>query len=56
MDFPLDTIIGIIAQILGDAPPGLEFLYVLLGGLLLIFVFHVIEHLLELFFSKFFKR
>lgn len=56
MDVSVDTIIGILTQILGEAPPGLEFLYVLLAGLLLIFVFHIIEHIFEIIFGKFFNR
>lgn len=51
-----DSIIYLISQVLGEAPKGLEFLYVLLGGLLLIFVFHLLEHILEILFGKFFNH
>lgn len=49
------TLIDILSSILGDPPPGLAFIYVLIGSLLLVFVFHLIEHIFEILFSRFFK-
>lgn len=56
MEVSVETIVDILSQVLGEPPRGLEFLYVLLGGLLLIFVFHLLEHILETIFGKFFNR
>lgn len=50
------TIIEILYVILGEPPPGLTFIYVLLAGILLVFVFHIIEHIFEILFSRFFKN
>lgn len=50
------TIIDVLISILGEPAHGLEFVYILIAGLLLIFVFHLIEHILEIFFSRFFKN
>lgn len=56
MDNSVNTIVDILSKILGEPPKGLEFIYILLGGLLLVFVFHLLEHILETFFGKFFNR
>lgn len=56
MTVDAESIIGILYQVLGEPPAGLEFLYVLLSGLLLVFVFHLLEHILEILFGKFFNR
>lgn len=50
------TVIEILKEIIGDIPYGYDFIYILLGGLLLIFVFHLLEHIFEIFFSRFFKN
>lgn len=56
MEVNTETLMGVLTQILGEPPKGLEFLYLLLGGFLLIFVFHLLEHILETLFGKFFNR
>lgn len=56
MQIDTESIIGVLYQILGEPPAGLEFLYVLLAGLLLVFVFHLLEHILEILFGRFFNR
>lgn len=56
MNISSSSIFEILVQVFGELIPGLEFIYILLGGLLLIFVFHLIEHILELLFGKFFNR
>lgn len=50
------TIIEILYAILGEPAPGLAFVYVLIAGLLLVFVFHILEHIFEILFSRFFKN
>lgn len=44
-----------LTNIIGAIPPGLSFLYYLFANLLLLFVFHIIEHIFEIIFSRFFK-
>jgi hypothetical protein len=49
------TLIDLLKSFFGDLPYGLDFLLYLLGGLLLIFMFHLLEHIFEILFSRFFK-
>lgn len=49
------TLMELLYQIFGEPPPGLSFVYVVGAFLLLVFVFHLIEHIFEILFSRFFK-
>ena len=48
------TIYEYLTYIFGELPYGYDFIFYLIGGLLLVFVFHVIEEIFTVFFSKFF--
>ncbi len=49
------TIIELLYAVIGEPPVGLSFLYVVGALLLLVFVFHLLEHIFEILFSRFFK-
>lgn len=49
------TIIELIKSIIGDVPYGLDFIYVLLSVLLLLFMFVLVDKLFEILFSRFMK-
>lgn len=49
------TIIELLTSVLGDLPHGLGFMYPLIGGVLLVFMFYLLEKLFEIIFSRFFR-
>jgi len=50
------TLIEILREIIGDVPYGYDFIYFLAAVLLLVFMFHLLEHLFEVLFSRFYKQ
>lgn len=49
------TLIELLTAVLGELPYGLTFMYPLIGGLLLVFMFFLLDKLFEIIFSRFFK-
>lgn len=49
------TLIDILKSIIGSVPYGYDFIFILGALLLLVFMFHLLEHLFEILFSRFFK-